>query len=87
MTDESVCRGLHDATRKLRDDWLSTRAATRGRRLSVRMAEVRSATSDVGAKSVSQSDEGDRFPRDVILSVDEDDVGLLQWVPYVHFGV
>lgn len=31
MTDESVCRGLHDASRAPRDRWLKIPVKTRGR--------------------------------------------------------
>ncbi|KAL6415914.1 retrograde regulation protein 2 [Ilyonectria robusta] len=63
LTDDFVCRGLHDATRKLRDGWISTRAATKGKRPSVRRAEMRSAAGEMSAKSAGQRDEGARFPK------------------------
>jgi hypothetical protein len=75
MTDESVCRSLHNAIRKLRDNWLGVKGSKR--RL----------TDHLGARDVSHGDQrDDRLPRDGSIS-EEDDEGSLSWVPYVHFGV
>ncbi|KAK3370360.1 CHAT domain-containing protein [Podospora didyma] len=91
MTDESVCRGLHNATRQLRRRWLDTttmpiRAAGRGNNSSAtrNMAEEET-------HGTSGSDEGDRkrrrLLRDVFACDDDEKSGPLLWVPYVHFGV
>jgi hypothetical protein len=91
MTDKSVCRGLHNTTRELRDRWLNMPAkARRGSKL-VRTVDVPFVEDEVEAQSTSVGDQrDDRLPRDVILCDDSDDEGWtrsLHWVPYIHFGV
>ncbi|KAH7139992.1 CHAT domain-containing protein [Dactylonectria estremocensis] len=80
MTDESVCHGLHNAVRELRDRWRDRLIGKEMRgdsSLSIRNQKV-------DRRSVRK--EGHR---DVILcNSDKDDqqtVSLL-WVPYVHYG-
>jgi tetratricopeptide (TPR) repeat protein len=87
MTDESVCRGLHNASRQLRDRWLSTPVDTgRASRL-IRKVNKFLGEHDSDGRSVSYSDpRDDRLSRDII-SCDEEEAELLHWVPYVHFGV
>lgn len=81
MTDESVCRGLHNATRQLRDRWLNRQPNKRSGSEAIVKEGVR--------LDARLGDE--RLPRDALLDEDEDDYdkGLdsLYWVPYVHFGV
>jgi CHAT domain-containing protein len=87
MTDESVCLGLHKATRSLRDRWLNVLAkARRGGRL-VRNIDIPVTEDETSGRSTDQMD--DRLSRDVVLCGDDDDEGRepLHWVPYVHFGV
>jgi CHAT domain-containing protein len=81
MTDDSVCRGLHNATRALRDDWLGSRS-TRGKRRRHSEAQLRRHETDANSVDMMVH----RLPRNVITVEDEDD-GPLHWVPYVHFGV
>jgi hypothetical protein len=78
MKDESVCQGLHQAARRLRDHCLN--------RPSVSQTEV----DNLGGRHVGS----DRLPRDIIWydsDMDSNDVyqgtRYLPWVPYVHFGV
>lgn len=90
MTDESVCRGLHKATRTLRDRWLNLRTSSRNASRSITARKVLSAADTTGTADTSSSDSGvDKLPRDVVLCDDEERgrTGLLHWVPYVHFGV
>jgi hypothetical protein len=89
MTDESVCRGLHNASRELRDRWLNTPAGDKhGRRLGkVDTQPVKGVKSVKIASSLYDGDgdrRGDGLSRD-IASCDDEEPGL--WVPYVHFGV
>ncbi|KAH7210848.1 CHAT domain-containing protein [Fusarium redolens] len=77
MTDESVCQGLHNATRQLRDRWLNM--------------PIKSgfpfAEDETCSGSASNGDRRhDRLPRDII-ACDDDETRPLHWVPYVHFGV
>ncbi|KAL4992900.1 CHAT domain-containing protein [Aspergillus recurvatus] len=91
MTDESVCRGLHLATRELRDRSLLT--STNGE------DEIK-VVSNVPAhleklKTETCCDERtNRLPRDIVPCDIDVDGGegisaarQLLWVPYVHFGV
>jgi len=89
MTDESVCRGLHKATRELRDRWLSVPTKARRGSRSVKKVYTPLAEDEIGAITISDGDQCDsRLPRKVILcDSDEEDDRLLHWVPYVHFGV
>jgi hypothetical protein len=88
MDDNSVCRGLHNATRELRDRWLDLlEKAKLGNRL------VRKAKGKTKARSTSNG--GERLPRDADLSDEDEDeckgtesLGVpSHWVPYVHYGV
>jgi tetratricopeptide (TPR) repeat protein len=76
ITDESICRGLHKATRELRNRWL--------RKANTPLTEDR-----IGAMTVNEGDQHDaRLPRKIILcDLDEEEDRPLHWVPYVHFGV
>ncbi|TVY64104.1 putative 30S ribosomal protein S17-like protein [Fusarium oxysporum f. sp. cubense] len=76
VTDESVCRGLHNATRQLRDRWLNKTLSSVAK---VESALVEDETCGGGATA------GDGRPRDVIPC--DDEARPLYWVPYVHFGV
>ncbi|KAL4745605.1 hypothetical protein BDW72DRAFT_198489 [Aspergillus terricola var. indicus] len=91
MTDESVCRGLHLATRELRDRSLIT--STNGE-------DELKVASNVPAQPGRFKTEGcgveetNSLPRDIVpcdTDVDSDDdisgTRRLLWVPYVHFGV
>ncbi|KAJ9139047.1 TPR domain-containing protein [Coniochaeta hoffmannii] len=80
MTDESVARGLHNATKELRGRWLRKKPAEAERRRSVKEAVACLAADGTGGGIVGEEDS-----RDVL---DDDDEALpLHWVPYVHFGV
>jgi tetratricopeptide (TPR) repeat protein len=90
MTDESVCRGLHNASRELRDRWLNTPAGDKhGRRLrKVDTQPVKGVKSVKFASSLHDGDgdgRGDGLSRDIASCDDDEEPGL--WVPYVHFGV
>lgn len=74
MTDAAVARGLHRATRALRDESVN-RGSTRGK------STVLSSRSDSG---------GSRQGRDgTLLSPVKSTKGLVNlfWIPYVHYGV
>lgn len=75
MTDESVCRGLHHASRMLRDQYLKVPTGTEDRSLP-QEAKFSGGTS-------SEEPKGAQSLRDVGAF----DAGLAPWAPYVHFGV
>ncbi|KAK2472075.1 hypothetical protein H9L39_15955 [Fusarium oxysporum f. sp. albedinis] len=81
MSDESVCRGVHVATKAKRGQCLDdTNAANK-------------ACDSVRDRKNEVHDKGDDGGRDIISLEEDDDQGLpgvgngpLHWVPYVHFG-
>jgi tetratricopeptide (TPR) repeat protein len=87
LADESVSRGLHAASLYLRDTW-SQRLSNN--RMSRKVAKLRrSDHSSTSRKFNGQGSEND-IGRDVVFCDDDDeneDIGPLYWVPYVHFGV
>ncbi|KAL6713003.1 hypothetical protein ACLMJK_009399 [Lecanora helva] len=89
MTDESVCLGLHQATRQLRDVWLSALAKTkRGQRLARERAAFNT-SKDVGTMITPDACErkGEML-RDADLDEEEEHgAGPANWVPYVHYGI
>ncbi|KAH7166362.1 CHAT domain-containing protein [Dactylonectria macrodidyma] len=72
MTDESVCYGLHMATRALRDHWLENGLAPER-------------VDRPGARGEYRREL--QFSRDVVLCDDDEELRRVQWVPYIHFGV
>lgn len=91
LTDESVCLGLHLATRELRKKWLANIQENR--------QGAHRASRPAKNSAVSDSDDADetlsRLARDVTLiaCIDEDNGDSsstgppADWIPYVHFGV
>lgn len=81
MADEAVCKGLHDATKRLRDRWLWDREKRldRGRRSRDPLALKHSET--VQDLRVS------RFSRKALVVLEDEEDEDVSWVPYVHFGV
>ncbi|KAF5597501.1 uncharacterized protein FSUBG_8536 [Fusarium subglutinans] len=74
--DESVCRGLHKATLKLRDQWLKEQRPTCGRKRKARYIPRDEGEMMLGHRDIEALDD------------DEEEVSRLpQWVPYVHYGV
>jgi tetratricopeptide (TPR) repeat protein len=84
MTDESVCRGLHKATRELRDRWISMTTNARHMGKFVREASVL----QIDCRTAVDGDQkGHNLLRDADLCENDDEnTGSLYWVPYVHFG-
>ena len=84
MTDESICWGLHQATREIRDRWLKAPAKTRSGSTSAREEIASWPECEAGSTSARVRDERyDGLVRDFEL----DETGPANWVPYVHFGV
>jgi tetratricopeptide (TPR) repeat protein len=78
MTDDSVCKGLHKASRELRRRCLGMAGSGSGRETK---------KDHVGSTEHSVQDQGQRMSERDILPCDEDLSMPLYWVPYVHFGV
>lgn len=77
MTDESVCYGLHMATRALRDRWLGLSAGAN------QMSPVTDLDRDL---VLDEAEAGAKCWRDIV-ACDEEEVQRALWVPYIHFGV
>ncbi|RAR05715.1 tpr domain containing protein [Stemphylium lycopersici] len=84
LTDESVCLGLHKATRALRDTWVQ---------MPTRARKMRKDTEDATGRTAIQVAPGERGAGAVqqrkiaVFDEEEDVVWPMHWVPYVHFGV
>ena len=83
MTDESVCRGLHKATRELRKYWLDKMLVTSRGNKSIRQVESEDRSGIIG----DGAQEGGGLQRDVVSFDDDEETDVFPWVPYVHFGV
>lgn len=87
MTDESVCWGLHKASREARDRWLSMPVgAGRGSELA-RKEDASLGLNEVDTRSANDGDQRNARLRRDVVSCDDDDKEAGLWVPYVHFGV
>ncbi|KAF5246468.1 hypothetical protein FANTH_6840 [Fusarium anthophilum] len=82
MTDEAVSRGLHEASRELRDRWL-TLAGTDHRTIGI--SQVGTIRSERGDVEELEGTALDGFSRDV-LTCDEEPM-YPPWIPYIHYGV
>ncbi|KAI0538637.1 hypothetical protein GGR58DRAFT_525907 [Xylaria digitata] len=82
MTDDSVCLGLHNAARALRNRWLMGGMEENYREYQKVPAMLNACP--IAVRSDGEGDEGrSRFPRDIIPLEEEHPA----WIPYVHFGV
>ncbi|SCO80743.1 uncharacterized protein FRV6_04956 [Fusarium oxysporum] len=82
MTDEAVSRGLHKASRELRDRWL-TMAGTDYR--TIGSLQVRAGEIERGDVEELEGRGLDGFSRDIV-TCDEEPV-YPPWIPYIHYGV
>ncbi|RYC57626.1 hypothetical protein CHU98_g8587 [Xylaria longipes] len=77
MTDDSVCLGLHNAARELRNRWLMGEMEENYR-------EDQHVPATSNARQIAVRSEGQsRFPRDILPFEVKDP----PWIPYVHFGI
>lgn len=86
MTDESVCLGLHKATRELRDNWLRTSNGARHRIQFSRRAEARPISGESAEIPEVIEQRGSETSRKIVRA-DSKGLERPKWVPYVHFGV
>jgi tetratricopeptide (TPR) repeat protein len=90
MTDKSVCLGLHNASRELRNNWLTKRLEVNSRKggdSAVVLNEY-----ETGMASTRDGSKGDpRLSRDAVLCIKDGQYHKGErpplWIPYVHFGV
>jgi hypothetical protein len=88
MTDQSVCRGLHKATREVRKRLLKAKADEELGKPG--KPEMGPADPCARIRSTNEGDyEDPKWARDILCVDDGEwaDRGLLRWVPYVHYGV
>jgi tetratricopeptide (TPR) repeat protein len=80
MSDDSVCRGLHKATRAARDHWLSIASNSERSSRAILKRESMEAADGIACPST----QGEiRLPRDIQECAESEQF----WVPYVHFGI
>lgn len=79
MSDDSVAKGLHQASRHLRSQWNSESEA----RTLKRMAAVRAEGGPVAMEQPRSCQATTRDPRTAELYEDPP----LYWVPFVHYGI
>ncbi|KAL9572387.1 hypothetical protein ACKAV7_003588 [Fusarium commune] len=82
MTDEAVSRGLHKASRQLRDRWV-TMAGIDHR--TIGSLQVRAGENERGDGEELEGRGLDGFSRDIV-TCDEESV-YPPWIPYIHYGV
>ncbi|KAL2672900.1 hypothetical protein Neosp_013617 [[Neocosmospora] mangrovei] len=77
ISDESICQGLHKATRELRGKWIEQHKGDQSP-ASPTATDCQDATNGSLVRSL----------RDAFLIESEDlDLGIAYWAPYVHYGV
>ncbi|EEU41787.1 uncharacterized protein NECHADRAFT_87858 [Fusarium vanettenii 77-13-4] len=77
ISDESICRGLHKATRELRGKWIEQHKSCQSP-ASPTTTHFQDTTNGSLVRSL----------RDAYLIESEDlDLGIAYWAPYVHYGV
>ncbi|KAH6660538.1 CHAT domain-containing protein [Truncatella angustata] len=88
LTDESVCRGLHNATRELRSRWLNGQTSE-DRATKTNGVSVTAEVSSTAAQSVDEDQLKQYRPVRDIQGEESVEEGIesLPWVPYIHFGV
>ncbi|KAH7113920.1 CHAT domain-containing protein [Dactylonectria estremocensis] len=84
LSDTSICRGLHRASRLLRDRWVESQKVVRGNGSGVKQITYLEDGIQTGGEGADVR--GLPPPRDVLV-VEEDKIVSASWVPYVHFGV
>jgi hypothetical protein len=94
LTDESVCQGLHNATKELRDRWVGTQPDNSGQQKSLKpaiKADLSAGQNETEIQYAGGSDQKrHRLIRNIELCDDdsEDEMMVsLNWVSYVHFGI
>lgn len=89
MTDNSVCLGLHNASRTLRNTWVKQELEDNHNKErncgSVALNVLNIVVGTDGGMGEGES----RLPRDIVPDEDDDEEGKHPafWIPYVHFGV
>ncbi|KAF4958834.1 hypothetical protein FGADI_2178 [Fusarium gaditjirri] len=81
MTDDSVSRGLHEASRELRDRWLTMAGTHR----TTGSLQAREGESERGGGEELEGKGLDGLWRDIV-TCDEEPV-YPPWIPYIHYGV
>ncbi|ENH75579.1 hypothetical protein FOC1_g10005553 [Fusarium oxysporum f. sp. cubense race 1] len=77
ISDESICQGLHNATRELRRRWIEKHQT---------LASLRTATSSDNHEAAKRSLSRSVRHASLIGSTDNN-LGSADWAPYIHYGV
>ncbi|KAJ3577598.1 hypothetical protein NPX13_g2971 [Xylaria arbuscula] len=88
MTDDSVCLGLHNASRELRDTWLEQSSKESNNKSICGPTTLNGL--NVGKIDTRMREGQSRLLRDIVPDEDDDDTEGSHpafWIPYVHFGV
>ncbi|CAH0044574.1 unnamed protein product [Clonostachys solani] len=86
LSDKSVAQGLHNAVRSVRDEWLQ-KHEMHGNRASLIQKQNTMSGDEISHLEDRDQVKKDRLPRDVVPCDADKNMGSLQWVPYMHFGV
>jgi hypothetical protein len=85
MTDKSISRGLHKATKRVRDEWLAEYAR---RSLDIRAEKILSAEEGTSNFNLQGIGDDSREGRDILpLEDDWSESSPPPWIAYVHYGV
>ncbi|TPX13063.1 uncharacterized protein E0L32_006489 [Thyridium curvatum] len=97
MTDLSVCRGLHNATRKLRSRWLDMLARNRGAIAAIEALTISNdgTVDDTGDVGLGDQNRMRKFEwiEEEEEDGDDEEKGKEErgssghWIPFIHFGV
>ncbi len=83
MTDDSVCLGLHNASRELRNSWLKRTMGKHDREKQHKPTTLNAC--DIVVRSEGGGSGGrSKLPRDIIPVEEKHPAS---WISYVHFGV
>ncbi|KAF6810098.1 TPR domain-containing protein [Colletotrichum sojae] len=88
ITDDSVSRGLHHATRQLRDRWARRSGASRGEENDIESERDESANSNQSSESkdVLEGSKGGQSDARGQRTVGKSELTSPLWVPYIHYG-
>lgn len=85
MTDKSVCQGLHQATRQLRDCWAGVYTSDKVEDSVVELSRPLGEKGKTSKGARCQGLGSVRIPRDATACDNEPEIA--HWVPYVHYGI
>ncbi|KAH7203117.1 CHAT domain-containing protein [Fusarium redolens] len=82
MTDKAVSQGLHNASRELRDRWVTMASADHR---TVGSSQARGGENERGDGGENERRGHEGFSRDIVTC--DDEPVWPPWIPYIHYGV